>query len=143
MSSFRVALIAVALSSASVAAQEHMHTTPGEQIGTVHFPTTCNPSVADQFNRAVAYLHSFEFAASTRAFNDVLAADSTCAIAYWGIALSRWTNPMAPGNRPATQLEQGRQAATAAARLAANASERERGYITADESAFGATSTPC
>jgi hypothetical protein len=111
-------------------AQEHAHTdASAEKLGTVHFATSCSPSVAPQFNRAVALLHSFEFGASIRAFNDVLAADSTCAMADWGIALSRWSNPMAPGNRSAAQLQQGQQAVDAAKRLSAHASERERGYI--------------
>src|SRR6185295_19716144 len=77
-------------------------------------------------------LHSFEFGESIRAFNDVLATDTSCAMAYWGIALSRWTNPMAAGLRTPAQLEQGRQAAaTAAARARERAPERERLYIAA------------
>ena len=101
------------------------------QLGTVHFATSCSPSVAPQFDRAVALLHSFEFGASIREFSGVLATDSTCAMAYWGIALSRWTNPMVPGARPLTVLQSGRQAANAAIALAARASERERGYVRA------------
>jgi hypothetical protein len=103
-----------------------------ERLGAVHFPTTCHPAVADQFDRAVALLHSFEFGASIQAFNDVLAVDSTCAMAHWGIALSRWTNPMAPTQRSAASLQQGRASAEAAVRLAAGrASEREREYARA------------
>jgi len=111
--------------------QEHAHSeaAPTEKLGTVHFATSCSPSVAPQFDRAVALLHSFEFGASIQAFNAVLAADSTCAMADWGIALSRWTNPMAAGNRSVAQLQQGRQAVVAAMRLGDHASERERGYI--------------
>jgi tetratricopeptide (TPR) repeat protein len=113
-------------------AQVHAHQdSVAERLGTVHFATSCNPKVAPQFDRAVALLHSFEFGASIRGFNDVLAADSTCAMAYWGIALSRWTNPMATGNRPVALLQQGRQAADAAKRLGARATDRERGYIAA------------
>ena len=52
-------------------------------------------------------------------------------MAYWGIALSRWTNPMAPGIRPVAALQQGQQTVDAAARLAVHASERERGYVNA------------
>ena len=112
-------------------AQDHAHpqVAPAEKLGTVHFATTCSPSVAPQFDRAVALLHSFEFGASIKAFNEVLAADSTCAMAQWGIALSRWSNPMAPGNRPVAQLQLGRQAVDAAVRLGPRASDRERGYI--------------
>jgi hypothetical protein len=103
----------------------------GQRLGTVHFATSCGAPVAPQFDRAVALLHSFEFGASIRAFNDVLATDSTCAMAYWGIALSRWTNPMVPGDRPVAQLQLGREAANAATRLSTRASERERGYVRA------------
>ena len=110
-------------------AQEHAH--PQEKLGTVHFATSCSASVAPQFNRAVALLHSFEFGASIRAFSEVIAADSSCAMAYWGIALSRWTNPMVPGTRPVTLLQQCKQASDAAQRLAGRVTERERGYINA------------
>jgi hypothetical protein len=103
----------------------------GERLGTVHFPTSCSPSVASGFDRAVALLHSFEFGASIRAFNDVLGQDSTCAMAHWGIALSRWSNPMAARVRTPDQLAPGKQAADAALRLASKASVRERSYISA------------
>src|SRR6266566_3673070 len=133
----RVSAVAVAvlltIPAFAAYAQEHAHPqgAPTEKLGTVHFATSCNPAVAPTFDRAVALLHSFEFGASIRGFNEVLAADSTCAMAYWGIALSRWSNPMAAGNRSAAQLQQGRQAADIATRLAVRASERERGYVNA------------
>jgi hypothetical protein len=114
------------------AAQEHVHSqAPAEKLGTVHFVTSCSPAVAPQFNRAVALLHSFEFGASIKGFNEVLAVDSSCAMAQWGVALSRWSNPMAAGNRSPELLRQGRIAADAAMRLGARATERERGYISA------------
>jgi hypothetical protein len=119
-------LFALATSAHS---QEPAHPGAADQLGSVHFPTSCRPQVAVQFDRGVALLHSFEFGGSIRTFNDVLAVDSTCAMAYWGIALSKWINPMAPGRRTPTQLLQGRQAADAATRLGASASQRERGYI--------------
>ena len=113
-------------------AQDHVHAQgDAEKLGTVHFATSCSPAVAPEFDRAVALLHSFEFGASIRAFNDVLAKDSTCAMAYWGIALSRWSNPMATGSRGAPQLKQGKQAADDASRLGAHATEREREYASA------------
>src|SRR5438477_7053279 len=108
-------------------AQDHPHHDSAEKLGTVHFATSCNPGVAPRFDRAVALLHSFEFGASIRAFNEVLAADSTCAMAHWGIALSRWSNPMVPGNRSTALLRLGRQSIDDAQRLGARASDRERG----------------
>lgn len=125
------AALAVAI-AAPAAMSQHQHApAAAERLGTVHFPTSCSPKVRSQFDRAVALLHSFEFGASIRAFNEVLAADSTCAMAHWGIALSRWTNPMAAGNRSVALLRQGKQSADAALRLSAAATDRERGYIAA------------
>ena len=133
MTRFSSAAAAILLAVPSFAAysQEHVHPegAPTEKLGTVHFATSCSPAVAPQFDRGVALLHSFEFRAAIGAFNEVLAADSTCAMAHWGIALSRWTNPMAAGNRSVAQLQQGKQAVDAAMRLGPHASERELGYI--------------
>ena len=126
-------LILLVAAPASAQAQEHEHAAQPEKLGTVHFATSCDPGVQAQFDRAVALLHSFEFGASIKGFNDVIAGDSTCAMAYWGLALSRWGNPVAVGNRGAPLLTQGGQWATAGGRLAARgtATDRERGYLNA------------
>ena len=127
MDKISVAVLA-ALLIANTSAGHAQHP-ENQRLGTVHFATSCSPSVAPQFDRGVALLHSFEFGASIQAFDDVLATDSTCAMAYWGIALSRWTNPMVPSARPVALLQAGREAVIAARRLSARAPERERGYI--------------
>jgi hypothetical protein len=118
------------LTAASAGAQEHPAAHTAGKLGSVHFATSCSPAVAPTFDRAVALLHSFEFSAAIRGFQDVLASDSTCAMAWWGIALSRWTNPMTPNIRPAPLLARGLEAVQAASR-AKSASDRERGYISA------------
>ena len=116
---------------AAIAVAKVMLAQQGEQLGAVHFRTSCSAVVEQRFDRAVALLHSFEFGASIRAFNDVLAQDSACAMAYWGIALSRWTNPMAPGVRSPGQLAPGKQAVEAAVRVSGRATPRESLYINA------------
>lgn len=126
-----IALLAFSVVPASAQQPAHGHAVQTEKLGTVHFATSCSPAVAPRFDRAVALLHSFEFGASIRGFNDVLAADSTCAMAYWGLALSRWGNPMAAGNRAPALLQQGGKWAETATRLGARATDRERGYINA------------
>jgi hypothetical protein len=128
----RVITLALALAvAAPLQAQQHTQPQADERLGRVHFATSCAPSVAPTFDRGVALLHSFEFGASIRAFNDVLASDSTCAMAYWGLGLSRWTNPMAAQIRAPALLAQGKRDADEALRRSANATERERGYIRA------------
>ncbi len=118
------------LCAAPSSAQDRGDAAP-ERLGAVQFSTTCSSAVAVAFDRAVALLHSFEFGASTRAFSEVAAADPQCAMAHWGIALSAWSNPMAPGVRASAQLRTGRSAIDVAETLALGASARERAYIAA------------
>ena len=129
-----VALAALTLAAwtTGLPAQDHAHAPAAAgKLGTVHFQTSCAPSVAPRFDRAMALLHSFEFAASMREFQGVLATDSTCAMAWWGIAMGRWSNPMTPNIRPPQAIEGGLQAVEAARRVSTGATERERGYIEA------------
>lgn len=126
----RTAASLLVVTALTARAQQHSHAR-ADTIGSVHFATSCRPVAASPFNRSVALLHSFEFGGAIRGFQDVLAADSSCAMAYWGIALARWTNPMAAGLRAPALLQQGRDAAQHAAALGGGASEREREYIAA------------
>ena len=94
-------------------AQEHQHGN-GEKLGAVHFATSCNEVAQKEFNRAVALLHSFQFSRAIEGFNAVLEEDATCGIAYWGIALSDWSNPFAPGMKDKASCRQGGRARNAA-----------------------------
>jgi hypothetical protein len=127
---FSLAAAVQAVVAPGLSAQEHAHPT-ADKLGTVHFQTSCATSVAPRFDRGVALLHSFEFASSMREFHDVLAADSTCAMAWWGIALARWSNPMAPSIRPPAAIAAGMEAVEAARRANSGATGRERGYVEA------------
>ena len=118
-------------------AQEPVHPQSIEKLGRVHFETSCAREVAPDFDRAVALLHSFEFGSSIRAFNTVVSGDSTCAMAYWGLALSHWGNPMAITNRSPALLQRGRDATNTAMRLGSNATARERDYIAAVSRLYG------
>jgi tetratricopeptide (TPR) repeat protein len=118
------------LAAGNTVAQEHQHATTGEKLGTVHFATSCNPAAQKQFDRAVALLHSFEFRQAIEGFNSALKTDSSCAIAYWGISLSQWSNPFAAVQKSASQLQDGRQAAERGLALGAK-TDRERSYLTA------------
>ncbi|MEP7067368.1 MAG: hypothetical protein ABI889_15140 [Gemmatimonadota bacterium] len=121
-----------ALTASSLAGQSQTRLADtSHALGTVHFATSCRREVAPQFDHAVALLHSFEFGAAIQAFDNLLASDTTCSMAYWGIALARWTNPMSAGKRAPALLAQGRQAADAGARLSAAATPRERSYLAA------------
>ena len=101
-----------------------------EHFGTVSFPVSCNATAQPLFDRAVALLHSFEFGRAIAAFNTALKADPSCAMAEWGVALSRWGNPFAAGLRSAAPLQQGREAVARATALGAR-TPREQAYIDA------------
>ena len=60
------------------------------QLGHVDFEVSCNSPAQATFNEAVAWLHSFEYERAGATFGDVLDHDSSCAMAYWGLAQSLW-----------------------------------------------------
>jgi hypothetical protein len=130
-----IAAILLILAASHSMAQEHQHGA-GEKLGAVHFATSCNDVAQKDINRAVALLHSFEFSRAIEGFNAVLGEDSTCAIAYWGIALSDWSNPFAPGQKDKGQLQLGRQSAERGQELGAK-TERERAYLAAVGKLYG------
>jgi tetratricopeptide (TPR) repeat protein len=123
--------VLVLLLSIGAAAQQHEHGAgQAEKLGTVSFQTSCTAQAQPLFNRAVALLHSFEFSRAIAGFNAALAADPTCAMADWGIALSRWSNFFAPGVRPAGVLRQGLDAVTQAKAIGLK-TPRETAYVEA------------
>src|ERR1700694_993128 len=98
------------------------------QLGTVHFETSCKPEAQKLFDGGMLYQHSFWYRASQRVFEDVLKADPECGIAYWGVALSLLWNPHAAA--PAKNLAEG-AAAIAKGKSVGAKTQRERDYLDA------------
>ena len=109
-------------------AQDHAHTGM-ERLGRVTFPISCAGESGHRFEHAMAVIHSFWWEEAPRAFNHVLDADSSCAIAYWGLALSHWQNPFA-GGASGPGLRAGAAAAERAVALGSR-NAREQGLINA------------
>ena len=140
--SLRVALAASVALPSMLQSQEHEHTHQLGQLGRVVFPVSCSPQAQKRFEHAMAVLHSFWWEEGDRAFGDVLAADSTCAMAYWGKALNAWGNPFAGGPNEPAALARGVEAAERASALPLR-TERERGFVAAARALYrGAESTP-
>lgn len=97
-------------------------------LGTMHFETSCKPQAQKLFDRGMLYQHSFWYRASQREFEEALKADPECGIAYWGIALSLLWNPHVP--TPAKNLADG-AAAIAKGKGVGAKTQRERDYIDA------------
>jgi len=102
--------------------------TTDRPLGTLHFATTCNEVAQRRFDRALRYQHSFWYRESKAIFADVLKADPTCVIAYWGIAQSLLANPFNP--TPPKNLIEGAAAIRDAQAIGAK-SERENDLIAA------------
>ena len=119
--------------AASGAALGHDDDAPGKlvgKLGTVKFPTSCDPAVQADFERAVAMLHSFVYNVAEKAFAEVFEKDPTCAIATWGYASILMSNPLA-GIGPTADNAKKAQAMLAKGRAAGAKTERERDYIEA------------
>ena len=105
-----------------------------ERLGKVNFPTSCNPAVQPQFERAVALQHSFWFAEAIKGFNAVAAADPSCGMAHWGAAVAWLGNPL--GGTPTPRGLQEGTAAVARAKAAGAKTAREQDYIAAIETFY-------
>src|SRR4051812_444868 len=99
-----------------------------QQLGNVHFATTCNQAAQRRFDRAMRYQHSFWYRAARDVFNEAAAADPECGIAHWGVALTYLDNPHGP--IPGPNVAPGLAAIEKAKALGAK-SDRERDFINA------------
>lgn len=100
------------------------------KVGSVSFSTSCDPKVQAEFERGVAMLHSFWYAAGEKAFRDVLKQDPGCAVATWGIASILMSNALAGQGASAKGAVDAQAAIDEGRRIGAK-TERERDYIEA------------
>jgi len=135
-----VAALAAVAAVVSPLSAQHDH------LGRVVFPVSCNPAAQQRFEHAMALLHSFWWDQGQSAFQAVAQADSTCAMAYWGLALTAWGNPFAGGpGGPVGRGEPLRRGAAAAERAVALSAPtpRERGFLAAAAALYrGSDSIP-
>jgi tetratricopeptide (TPR) repeat protein len=131
LASFLTALIASLIVVASVWADADPANRTGEpeKLGRVHFKTSCSPEAQKQFERALAMLHSFFFPETVKAFTAIPATDASCAIAYWGIAISQRPNPLV-GPFDAATLQRGLDAIEKGEAIGPK-TQRERDWLAA------------
>ena len=124
---WRLFLASLMMCASCLNAQEaHSHGVP-EKLGEVSFPVSCNAAVQQQFNRAVALLHSFAYAPAETSFRGVAKQDPQCAMAHWGIAMTHfhqlWEPPL-----PASEFPEAKNEVKEAQRIETG-SELERKFI--------------
>src|SRR5262249_10325831 len=122
-------LLLISLASSAWADQGHNHELTEEEIGSVHFTTSCSQKTQAQFNHAVALLHSFQYEQSREVFSSVATQEPTCAMAYWGVAMTHYHGLWANGDTAAGRAAL--QKARSTAQANAKTSTREKQYIEA------------
>ncbi len=105
--------------------EDHQH-----DVGHIHFPVSCSPESQRAFERGVALVHSFEYDEAEKTFSRVTRLEPSCAMAYWGIAMSLY-HPLWFPPTP-SDLRKGIAAIEKANSIGAK-TEREREYIAAIE----------
>jgi tetratricopeptide (TPR) repeat protein len=127
VSSMRLAILSVigatALASVPALAQDHHH-----QHGAVDFPISCSAAAQEHFGPGLAQLHHMMYDQARPHFEAAAAADPSCAMAHWGIAMASFQplwNPTGDAG-----LDRGRVAVRRAQELGAP-TPREQAHIEA------------
>ncbi|HYF31077.1 MAG TPA: tetratricopeptide repeat protein [Chitinophagaceae bacterium] len=100
----------------------------GGNFGSVDFMVSASPEVKKDFDQAIAMLHSFEYDEAEKAFAAIIDKDPSCAMAYWGVAMSNFHPLWTPPNE--AELKKGSKAVEAA-RSISDKTKRETEYIEA------------
>jgi tetratricopeptide (TPR) repeat protein len=108
-------------------------------VGTVKFPTSCDPALQGKFERGVALLHSFFYPEARRVFTEVARQDPECAMAYWGIAMTYYHPLWAPPD--SAELAAG-MSAVERALAAKKQGEREGEFVRAIAAYYQGLDTP-
>ncbi len=101
---------------------------PDKQFGQVSFATSCGEDLKQEFNLAIALLHSFEYDEAEKVFAKVIDKNPACAMAWWGVAMSNFHPLWAPPTQP--ELQKGAKAISIAQSLTKKSKE-ESAYIEA------------
>ena len=99
-----------------------------QRLGQVHFPLFCTEAAQKFFDRGVALLHSFWYEKGAATFSEAAKQDPSCAMAYWGLAMTHFHPLWEPPNQ--ASLDAGRATIEKAKALALQTG-RERDFIAA------------
>lgn len=101
---------------------------PNGNIGKVTMEASCSEKALTSFRRGVALLHSFGFEDARKEFQASAEADPSCAMAYWGEAMSYYDSLHAP---PTPDSVKKAQQAVEKALAAKPKTPREQAYVDA------------
>jgi hypothetical protein len=134
MKSYRLAVIALSAALAALfglsGARADVGTKPvaATKLSEIEFPISCGAAAQKKFNQAVWILHSFWYDEAVKAFTAVTEIEPSCAMGYWGVAMSYWYPLWYPPNAAALKAASD---AVHKATAAKPKTDRERDYIAA------------
>lgn len=106
------------------------------ELGHVEFATSCNDAAQPAFETGLLLLHHMMYRQSARAFETAAEDDPGCAMAQWGIAMTKF-HPLWPGGPSPEETEAGRAAVSRLAEMDP-ATPREAAYIEAVQAFYAA-----
>jgi tetratricopeptide (TPR) repeat protein len=106
----------------------------GKHLGTVNFPVSCNEEARGHAERGLALLHNMTYEGSRAEFAEAIAADSDCAMGFWGQAMS-YIHPLWSDPPDEVEFKKG-QDLLKKARTRAKKTAWELAYIAAAESYY-------
>lgn len=110
---------------------------PGEKLGTVRFESGGKPAAQAHVTRGVMLVHHMMYPEADREFAAAIAADPTCALAYWGRALTL-IHPLWPDAPTAAERTLGAELVQRGL-AAPPRTPRERAYLGVLDRYFNAT----
>ncbi len=106
----------------------------GDQLGTVHFPVSCNEAASRHIERGLALLHHMTYEGARAAFAAATKSDSDCAMGHWGQAMTLihplWSDPPSEAD-----FKRGHVLVNEA-KIRTRQTERERAYMAAVEAYY-------
>ena len=122
--------VAIALMLGAIMVVVTWEADPDEPLANeVHFPVACSERSQRQFDHATSLLHALRYGYSESSYAAITKHEPDCAMAYWGMAMSRLKRPIAVP--PSTDDVRASRQALQGATSATAASPRERAYIDA------------
>lgn len=110
-----------------------------QRLGQIDFPVSCNDAAQGEVTDGTLLLHHMMYRMAESHFKAAAAADPSCAMAQWGIAMSNF-HPLWPGIQSPQERENGLAAIAKAAGLDAPTS-LEKAYLAAVSSFYDAALT--
>jgi hypothetical protein len=87
---FALNILVLASFLPSIAQQPLAGNSAAAGLGEINFPNSCASTAQPALLKGMTLLHSFQYSASEQAFTEASQADSHCAIAYWGMAMTAY-----------------------------------------------------